>query len=291
MDDSRLLAEARKGYAYEKNPLVSVCIPTFNRGKLLAERTIPSVLRQTYRNFEIVIVGDGCTDDTAKRLRALGDSRIRFHNFKKRSSYPADPLERWCVAGVPPLNAAIDMSLGRWIAPMGDDDEFLPNHIEALLRFAQKNDLELAYGAADAEGEPESWKRIGEYPPKQGQITDSAVMYRSELRCFKYDEECWRTRTPSDWALFSRMIRAGVRVGFLDMVITRHHFSKRRPLKQMRRHLELQEIERLRREIEEYKEREKRYRPARRLYDALTNPVDAARKIKKRIMKRAPRGI
>lgn len=267
MDDSRLLAEARKRYTCEKNPLVSVCIPTYNRGKLLAGRTIPSVLRQTYRNFEIVIVGDGCTDDTAKRLRALGDSRIRFHNFKKRSRYPADPLERWCVAGVPPLNAAIEMSNGSWIAPMGDDDEFLPNHIEALLRFAQKKDLEFVYGAADAEEESGAWKRIGEYPPRCGQITDSAVVYRSELRCFKYDPECWRTKTPSDWALFSRMIRAGVHIGFLDKVVTKHHFSERRPVAQMRRHLEFQRL------------RENPLRTAGLALKALLHPVRAARRV------------
>lgn len=230
VDDSKILALARKKWHAQKDPLVSVCIPTYNRAKLVTGRAIKSVLGQTYQNFEIIVVGDGCTDDTAERIRALNDPRVRFRNFKKRTKLPSDPLERWCVAGVVPLNAALVMGRGSWIAPLGDDDEFSPGHIESLLRFAQKEGLELAYGAAEAEEKPGAWKRIGEYPPKCGEITDSATLYRSYLRCFKYDTGCWKSKTPSDWALFSRMARAGVRTGFLDRVVTKHYLSERRPV-------------------------------------------------------------
>src|SRR5262249_1151961 len=44
-------------------PLVSVCVATYNRAGLLTERCLPSVLGQTYRRFELIVVGDGCTDE------------------------------------------------------------------------------------------------------------------------------------------------------------------------------------------------------------------------------------
>jgi glycosyltransferase involved in cell wall biosynthesis len=57
--------------------LVTVVIPTFNRADLLL-RAIASVVGQTYRHWELVIVDDGSTDDTAERIKDLGDSRIRY---------------------------------------------------------------------------------------------------------------------------------------------------------------------------------------------------------------------
>src|SRR5437867_1805781 len=57
----------------ETEPLVSVLIPTFDRADLLVERALASVLRQTYRRFEVVIVGDACTDHTRTSLERLGD--------------------------------------------------------------------------------------------------------------------------------------------------------------------------------------------------------------------------
>ena len=56
-------------------PLVSVIIPTYNRAKMI-RMTIDNVLEQTYRNFELIIVDDGSTDDTQSVLRGYGD-RIR----------------------------------------------------------------------------------------------------------------------------------------------------------------------------------------------------------------------
>jgi|SRR5664280_226144 Glycosyl transferase family 2 len=67
--------EYRAAYATAV-PLVSVCMATLDRAELLIERSIASVLAQTHRNLQIVVVGDNCTDDTMQRLAALGDSRI-----------------------------------------------------------------------------------------------------------------------------------------------------------------------------------------------------------------------
>lgn len=80
--------ENQTAYSENEEPLVSVLIPTYNRAKILVERTIPSVLKQTYQNFEIIIVGDHCADDQVEILNNLNDKRIKFCNLPNRGNYP-----------------------------------------------------------------------------------------------------------------------------------------------------------------------------------------------------------
>jgi glycosyltransferase involved in cell wall biosynthesis len=104
------------------------------------ERTIPSVLRQTYQKFEIVVVGDHCTDNTEELLMRFNDKRIKFYNLPERGIYPADAVDRWRVAGVAPANKGIELCTGEWIAPLDDDDEFSQDHLEVLLNYAMECD-------------------------------------------------------------------------------------------------------------------------------------------------------
>src|SRR5439155_26568547 len=103
---------------------------------------------QTYRNFELVIVGDACTDDTAIRLRNLNDARIRWENLPTRGVYPDDPFHRWLVAGTAPANRTLDLARGQWIAWCDDDDVWTDDHLQVLLEHAQRTGAELAYAAA-----------------------------------------------------------------------------------------------------------------------------------------------
>ena len=139
MKDSLRLTVARFKARWRDNasPLVSIMIATYNRGDLLASRTIPSILAQSYSNFELIIVGDACTDDTEKLVRAFTDPRIRFENLAERGVYPENPLYRWMVAGTVPINRALAMSQGDWIAYIDDDDIWTPDHLDVLLAAAR----------------------------------------------------------------------------------------------------------------------------------------------------------
>ena len=64
---SRLFLK-KKDY-FKKDPLITIITPTYNRAEILTERAINSVLSQTYKNFEYLIIGDGCTDNTEKKKR------------------------------------------------------------------------------------------------------------------------------------------------------------------------------------------------------------------------------
>lgn len=209
----------------EKEPLVSIRVPTYNKAKILSEKTIPSFLNQTYKNFEIVIVGDCCTDDTEERLKKFRDKRIHFYNFPYRGLYPQDPLNRWRVAGTLPANEALQISRGLWITPCDDDDEFLPNHIEHLLKKAQKERLELVYAKALSMDIKSGKKKvIGVFPPAHGSYSYNTALFHHGLKFFEYDLTAWTVEEPGDWNLCRRMMQAGVRMGFVDEIVTKINF-------------------------------------------------------------------
>jgi glycosyltransferase involved in cell wall biosynthesis len=211
------------GRKLNPHPLISVVIPTYNRGKLLVDRAISSVLKQTYQDFEIVIVGDHCTDDTEERLRRIEDKRIKFYNLPERGRYPPDPHKRWLVAGVAPANKCLELAKGEWIASLDDDDEFSPDHLEVLLGYALEHSLEMVYGVVLMEKEPGKWVNVGSYPVRWGNISRMATLYSSKIKFFKYDMNAWRIKDPADWNLWRRMVSSGVRIGFVDHVVGTHH--------------------------------------------------------------------
>jgi hypothetical protein len=206
------------------DPLVTIAIPTYQRGELLVNRALPPILKQTYPNFELLIVGDHCTDNTEALITDYPDPRVRFYNLPTRAAYPATSRERWCVVGVPALNKALELARGEWIAHTDDDDIWTPDHLETLLRFAQQHNLEFVYGFGRLQVSPTEWIETGRLAPdKDGRykpfVSHSAVLYRAYLRLFPYDFESWKYDYGADANRWQRMYGAGVRMGFIDKLM------------------------------------------------------------------------
>jgi len=108
-------------------PTVSVIMSVFNGEKFLSE-TIDSVLSQSFRNFEFVIVDDGSTDATADILSkyALRDGRIRVLREGKKGRAGA-------------LNLAISTANGKYVANTDADDLSMPSRLEEQVAFMEKN--------------------------------------------------------------------------------------------------------------------------------------------------------
>jgi glycosyltransferase involved in cell wall biosynthesis len=106
------------------SPLVSVIIPTWNR-KDIVTAAIHSVLRQSYKNIEILVCDDGSFDDTFKRVSAIDDSRIKWVPGKH--------------VGLPaaPRNAGLKIASGEWIAFLDSDDIWHEKKLETQLRALQ----------------------------------------------------------------------------------------------------------------------------------------------------------
>ncbi len=221
----QLLAEARATPGYEDaytetDPLVTVAISTYHSPDTLCERSLASVLAQTHSNWEAIVVGDHCTDDTAERVAAIGDHRIRFHNLAVRENDPADPVERWAVKGSVPRAVGVEMARGRWIAPMSHDDSWDPDHLETLLAAAREHRAELCYSRmrvvdGEQQGAPQL-DSIGAFPPRLGQFGCQASMIHGSLRFLRYDRVCALASEPNDWNLARRAWEAGVRFHFVD---------------------------------------------------------------------------
>lgn len=219
------IARARYGHLYknpEKSPLVSVCVPTYNRGQLLIERAVSSVLAQTYRNFEFIIVGDQCTDNTEELISKINDPRVRFYNLPKRVyRYPPTAENHWKAGPVVPANKGLEMVTGRWIARLDDDDIWTPDHLEALLRFAQEGDYEFV--SASYIEERNGKRTVIDVKDKIPRIGGSSTwLYRSYLRFFKYNINCWRKswNSVNDTDMRDRIYKAGVRIGFLEKIMS-----------------------------------------------------------------------
>jgi glycosyltransferase involved in cell wall biosynthesis len=103
-----------------EGPLVSIILPTYNRAHFLPE-AVGSVLAQTYRNWELIVVDDGSTDHTREVAEGYGDERIRY-------LYQAN---KGCSAA---RNLGIKNSRGEFIAFLDSDDMWLPERLEVGMR-------------------------------------------------------------------------------------------------------------------------------------------------------------
>lgn len=223
------LALARRSRAHkyyeQKDPLVSIIIATYNRSSILIERTIPSLLRQTYANIEIIIVGDNCIDDTKEKIANVKDERVKFYDLDKRGRYPNNIKDRWFVQGTKPRNVGMSLADGMWFVFISDDEILYPNHIETLLRAAQIGDYEFISAAYEEE---RNGARKVIYPsafdPNQPNFYCGGMqtwLYRSYLKCFKWNIHSWRKsiNRPVDYDLCLRFKYCGVKMGCINTVV------------------------------------------------------------------------
>ena len=99
------------------SPRVTVIIPTYNYSTVLPY-SIASVLRQTFTDFELLVVGDGCTDDSEQVVNAIPDPRLRWINLPANDGHQSAPN-----------NEGLRQARGSLIAYLGHDDLWLPHHL------------------------------------------------------------------------------------------------------------------------------------------------------------------
>jgi len=205
----RLRARHLTGNRYDTDGIVSVYIPTYNRADLLMSRALPSVLRQTYPVFEVIVVADGCTDDTVARVKELGDYRVRVVEIKRGRRYPPTARNHWFAGRVAAANAGLEACEGDWIATIDDDDVWAEDHIESSLEFAAKGNYEFV--SSDHITVRDGKTQVVREPV--GGI--QTWVYRSYLKHFKFNPSCWRKRWNAvcDTDLQDRFEKAGVRMG------------------------------------------------------------------------------
>ena len=116
------------------NALVSIITPSYNSAKFIAE-TIQSVQNQTYKNWEMIIVDDGSSDETESVVLSIiqNDNRIQFYKLTQNSG-PA-------VA----RNTGIEKAKGNYIAFLDSDDLWKPQKLEKQLLFMEEENLPMTF--------------------------------------------------------------------------------------------------------------------------------------------------
>ncbi len=129
-----------------RSPLISIITPTFNHEKFISE-CIESVLAQTYKNWEQVIIDDGSTDRTGEIVRSYSDPRI--HYFWQEN--------QGIEALAHTYNRALSMSKGVLVAILEGDDLWPPDKLSMLVPAFADQGIVLAYGAVADVGTDGSW--------------------------------------------------------------------------------------------------------------------------------------
>lgn len=221
----RALNELRQEPTYrnpydEPTPLVTVCIPTYTNVTGLIERSLPSVLSQSYERLEVIVVGDAAPPEAEQAVARLGDPRVRFENLTVRGPYPTDPHERWLVAGTGPLNASIERASGSWLVIHNDDDVLRPSHVESLLDHARTQRVEVAYGRFEFHTPGGIVRQLGKFPPQLGEFGwQAAITHGGVAKLFLYELYAFVFDEPGDWNRARRMLHAGVSFSMLDAFV------------------------------------------------------------------------
>lgn len=110
----------------KKTPLISICIPTYNRPKLLYQ-ALDSCFRQTYQNFEIVICDNSTNLLSQRIIKKINDKKIRY--YKNRNN----------IGSAKNFNRALSLTRGEYIKFLFDDDLLYPDCLEQMVSILKKN--------------------------------------------------------------------------------------------------------------------------------------------------------
>ncbi len=179
--------------------MISVICSTYNRSDHFLPKAIDSVLKQTYKDWELIIVDDCSTDDTEYVVANYKDVRIKY--IKLEENFGSDTR---------PKNTGIEAAKYEFICFIDDDVQYRPNHLQTLIE-SFTDDLDVVY--SDMMIMPEHEKGIAhdfdaQFLMLRNFIDTSAAMVR---RSALYDVGGWDETLKKfvDWNLWVRMTKAG----------------------------------------------------------------------------------
>ncbi|MCH7600785.1 MAG: glycosyltransferase family 2 protein [Myxococcales bacterium] len=168
-------------------PTVTVFIPVYNRGRYLAQ-AVDSMLAQTYRDFEILIIDDGSEDDSLEIARSYRDPRVRVEANSKN------------IGNTPTRNRGIDLSRGRYIATLDSDDFAMPERLAKQVAYLEAHKDCVAVGSwIRKQDDMTGTSRLKRHPltsremkawfPWNNSLSQTSIMVRADtLKLLRYDE-------------------------------------------------------------------------------------------------------
>ncbi len=210
-----------------KNPLISVIITTYNRENLVL-RALKSVLSQTFKDFEVLLVDDGSTDNTHKAIQEI-------QKEDKRVVYVYQENKGWPSA----LNTGLSNAQGRYIAFLDSDDEWLPEKLEKQISFLENNksfDGVTCYGNIILDDKEKIKLGVlkqsddynnqlknfinGDFPS----IPSSLLLKKEIFEKVGYYDEFLKLSTDADMMI--RIFKAGFKIGVIKEVLFNYYIHK-----------------------------------------------------------------
>jgi len=199
-------------------PLVSIIMPTYNRANII-EDAVKSVLGQTRKNFELLIINDGSTDNTSNIIKKNRDKRIIYLENKKNYG-PAKAR-----------NIGLKAAKGAYIAYCDDDCIYYSDHISNLVNFLETNpDIAMAYSDALVSMPGEKPFKLNRDFDKRLLETNRISMLWSTMhrKCYihrigAFDE---KLIVAEDWDMWLRISDAG-KIARLPVITVKHVYYDR----------------------------------------------------------------
>jgi glycosyltransferase involved in cell wall biosynthesis len=189
-------------------PLISILTPVYNQSSYI-EQTIRSVINQTHRNWEWIIVDDGSTDGTGDIINGVGDSRIRYV-FQEHAGVDYLTQSR---------NKALALCDGDFIAMLDADDYWPEYKLETQVRDFSSPDIVLSYGecvVVDSSGRKMYYNKL----PNDRHIANNDPT-GSSLKLFLLERNCFITNST---VMLNRKVLSDIG-GFLEVRGLAHDFA------------------------------------------------------------------
>jgi len=190
-------------------PAVSIVVTTYNRAALLGI-ALQSILLQDFTDYEVWVVGDGCSDDSGAVVQALGDPRFHWINLEHNHRSPhAAQNEGWRRAR------------GEFVAHLCHDDLWFPWHLSRLVAHLRASGADLAYDMAAEIDPPQVVVCLGE----QVSFEHAVIAHMTNMmhrRAMANGQILWRDPYETGWAVNAHFLlsvqRAGCRIAFLEQL-------------------------------------------------------------------------
>lgn len=197
------------------NPIISVVMSVYNGEKYLSE-AIESVLNQTYKDFEFIIINDGSSDSSLEIIK-------KYQNQDERIVL----ISRENKGLVASLNEGIEKAKAKYIARMDADDICLATRFEEQIEYMEKNNLDLCGSWIETFNE-ENILNVWKYPE-----THSDIEFRSFFMCsfahpsvmikkIVFDKLKYENETAEDYRLWCDILANGYKVGNIQKVLLKY---------------------------------------------------------------------
>lgn len=205
-------------------PKISIIIPVYNREKLLPE-TLNSIIEQTFKDWECILIDDCSTDDSIRVLEEYEKTDNRFKSFIRPST-----LKKGANAC---RNYGFLQSTGSYIKWFDSDDIMLPNHLEVAyetliednLDFVVSESLNFDHNTKEFKGKPYEFDKTSYSITAEnlaqiriGWITDDFLGTREILENIKFNENI--TTDGDEYNFFVKLLHETVKGSFINQILT-----------------------------------------------------------------------